>query len=101
MAELRERRGDRSVTVVAPAELLDEQHGRDYLTWELRGNRICVQADDDMAEPEGSTVVQVELDDGAVVPVAIDRNAAAALPAEEPCPLIPDGARADPSAAGG
>ena len=101
LAELRERLGDRSVTVVAPAELLDEQHGRDYLTWELRGNRICIQADDDMAEPEGSTVLRVELDDGAVVPVAVDRNAGAALPAEEPCPLIPDGARADPSAAGG
>ena len=43
----------------------------------------------------------VELDDGAVVPVAVHRNAGAALPAEEPCPLIPDGARADPSAAGG
>ena len=101
LAELRERLGDRSVTVVAPAELLDEQHGRDYLTWELRGNRICIRADDDIAEPEGSTVLLVELDDGAVVPVAVHRNAGAALPAEEPCPLIPDGARADPSAAGG
>ena len=24
-------------------ELLDEQHGRDYLVWELRGNRVCVE----------------------------------------------------------
>ena len=31
-----------STLVVAPRDLLDEQHGRDYLLWELRGNRICV-----------------------------------------------------------
>ena len=37
-ARARRRLGGR----LAPAELLDDQHGRDYLLWELRGNRVCV-----------------------------------------------------------
>ena len=32
-------------------ELLDDQHGRDYLVWELRGNRVCVGADGRGAAP--------------------------------------------------
>lgn len=89
--------GDGSVYVTAPAELLDEQHGSDYLTWELRGNRICVG-------PEGSTPpagISAELsvgfdDDGAVVPVSgpVFRAQNAG---KGPCPLVSDTGRADPA----
>ena len=27
---------------LAPAELLADQHGRDYLAWELRGGQVCI-----------------------------------------------------------
>jgi hypothetical protein len=101
LAELRDELGPGSTTVFAPTELLDDQHGRDYLAWELRGNRICIEEDEETAHPPaGSTTLLVELDDGAVVPVALYRNTSAGL-GEGPCPFIPDGARADPSAAGG
>jgi hypothetical protein len=102
LAELRTELGPRSVYVFAPAELLDDQHGRDYLVWELRGNRICVEelGAGPAEAPPGSSSLTVGIADGAVVPEGVDR-----LPggprADEPCPLIPDGARADPSAAGG
>jgi hypothetical protein len=100
LAELRSQLGPRSTVVFAPGELLDEQHGRDYLAWELRGNRICVEelpADGPARAPAGAGALTVSLEDGAVVPEALQR-AARPPDAEEPCPLIPDRARADPSA---
>ncbi|HEY7255926.1 MAG TPA: hypothetical protein VH476_04510 [Solirubrobacterales bacterium] len=37
-----------STLVLAPRELLDEQHGVRYIDWELRGGRVCI-ADEDHA----------------------------------------------------
>ena len=37
-----------STLVLAPRQLLDEQHGVRYLDWELRGGRVCI-ADEDKA----------------------------------------------------
>ncbi|OLE35430.1 MAG: hypothetical protein AUG48_10640 [Actinobacteria bacterium 13_1_20CM_3_68_9] len=33
-----------STLVLAPAHLLADEHGRDFLVWELRGGRVCVGA---------------------------------------------------------
>ena len=44
LAELAGELGPDWTYVLAPVELLDDQHGLDYLLWELRGNRICVEA---------------------------------------------------------
>jgi hypothetical protein len=89
---------DGSTVVTAPADLLDDQHGRDYLVWELRGHRICVEPESGMP-PQGDfqAVLQVGLDDGgAVVPLGIYTNeSAGAGPGE--CEFIEDGARADPA----
>ena len=52
LAELRPELGPGSVLVIAPEELLDEQHGADYLAWELRGNRVCVEAEGDVPQAE-------------------------------------------------
>ncbi len=95
LAELRtELGGGLRVVVSAPAELLDEQHGLDYLLWELRGNRVCVE-EQGSASTAGPGGLEVGLDDdGAVVPLgAVEPGA----PGTD-CPLIPDAARADPSA---
>ena len=35
-----------STLVLASHELLAEQHGDPYLAWELRGGRVCIEADD-------------------------------------------------------
>jgi hypothetical protein len=100
LAELGADLGPGSTVVLAPPELLDDQHGTDYLLWELRGNRICVEPlEGGVAEPPtaGSLVVVID-EAGAVVPEGAHLNRRGQAPG--PCPLIPDASRADPSAAG-
>jgi hypothetical protein len=121
LAELRPQLGRGSVLVRARPELLDEQHGRDYLVWELRGHRICVVSTENRAalsRPGISVVVTVfdvgggEVpDDLSEAPIAVGPGYTAyptpeALgvegrrPGPGPCPFIPDGARADPAGDG-
>ena len=33
-----------------------DQHGRDYLVWELRGNRICVREEGTTGGPQGAAL---------------------------------------------
>jgi hypothetical protein len=44
-----------STVVLAPDELLGEQHGAPFIEWELRGGRICIRADSEagIAPPRG------------------------------------------------
>ncbi len=44
LTELRPALGRDSTVVLASQRMLDEEHGRDYLVWELRGGRVCVEA---------------------------------------------------------
>jgi hypothetical protein len=101
LADLRARLGDGSVLVLAPRELLDDQHGADWIAWELRGNRICIaaQGDAQASEVGASQTLGVTVDaDGAVVPEGAYLNRSAQEGGD--CPLIPDAARADPGADG-
>jgi hypothetical protein len=43
LTKLRPRLGTGSTLVLAPEHLLADEHGRDYLVWELRGGRVCVE----------------------------------------------------------
>ena len=92
-----------STLVVLPDELVDDQHGIDYVAWELRGNRVCIESESDAAggvPPGIARTVAVGLDaDGAVVPDGEYANQGAAQ-GPGPCELIPDAARADPGAGG-
>jgi hypothetical protein len=102
LAELRPKLGgeEASTLVLAPKELLNEQHGRDYLVWELRGNRVCVEEQGLRPSefPRGvSTVIRIG-EGEAVEPEAIGGFEEAAGPG--PCPFIPGGARADPAGDG-
>ena len=94
--------GAGSVVVLAPAELLDDQHGRDYLVWELRGNRICVEERRRRRRPRPGGRSRRSRSRSTTTarssPSGGPRARAAGGPG--PCPLIPDGARADPSAGG-
>ena len=100
LAELRTQLPSGSIAVVAPHELLADQHGADWIAWEFRGNRICVSTRATGARPGPSATLTVALDeDGAVVPVGPPERSEAPA-GRGPCPLIPDAARADPSAGG-
>ena len=99
LAELRTELPSGSTLVLAPRELLDEQHGRDYLFWELRGNRICVAAPGDFADyPAGlDGTFSVEFDEeGAVVPVGYYVRPGPPNPPGS-CDLITESGRADPA----
>ncbi len=100
LAELRTKLPSGPVLVLAPERLLDDQHGADYLAWELRGNRVCITSVPD-AEPGdfgATSIVSLTLaDNGAVEIEGVGRNES---PGDADCPLIPDAARADPSAGG-
>ena len=43
LTELRPALGRDSTLVLAPRQMLASEHGRDYLVWELRGGRVCVE----------------------------------------------------------
>lgn len=44
LASLRPQLAPASTLVLAPGELLRDQHGVPYLAWELRGGRVCIRA---------------------------------------------------------
>jgi hypothetical protein len=47
LAELRREVGPGPTLVLAPRDLLANQHGRPYLAWELRGGRVCIEPEDE------------------------------------------------------
>jgi hypothetical protein len=107
LAEIRPLEG--STLVLAPERMLAEEHGRDYLVWELRGGHVCVEAAGAQTEDalDGiSKVVTVDGSDVAPLPglesPPAESGAYRIWQVEErptghgPCPLIRDGARADP-----
>jgi hypothetical protein len=50
-----------STLVLAPDDLLSNQHGVPYISWELRGGRVCIAADGELeAPPLGVRFVVVE-----------------------------------------
>jgi hypothetical protein len=129
LADLRPELGPGSTLILAPEELLREAHGRDYLVWELRGNRVCVRE----RGPEGLEGLEGSappLDRLARVLVVDDVGAREGAPRRPqappglrleaegpgytlfaapgagtagpgPCPFISDGQRADPGAGTG
>lgn len=115
LRELQPELGPGSTLVLAPPKMLREEHGRDYLVWELRGGRVCVAEDGSQQEdappdaiarvvvvgggPEPAPFTGFELERATTEYALWERGEAVA--GEGPCPFIADGARADPAAAGG
>ena len=112
LTELRPTLGRGSTLVLAPQRMLDEEHGRDYLTWELRGGRVCVEAagaSPSPARPPAGISNVITMGSGPEPPfvgVRLARRAEPyalwrARPAPQgrgPCDLISVGGRADPDA---
>jgi hypothetical protein len=102
LADLRTELPSGSIRVLAPDRVLDHQHGRDFIAWELRGHRICVEPASAPGPPLprgiAATVTVVVDGDGALKPAAV--ALAGDVSGHGPCRPIPDAARADPSAGG-
>lgn len=70
--------------VVASPALLSEQHGSPFLSWELRGGRVCIRSTEEASgkPPAGVRFVIREGDDWTLTKVARP------TPGKTPCPLI-------------
>jgi hypothetical protein len=114
LAKLRPRLGTGSTLVLAPEHMLADEHGRDYLVWELRGGRVCVEVAGPRSTgppPQGVSQV-IAQGPSTTAPFAKLRLARRAGPytlwrrspgprGQGPCPLISVGKRADLGENGG
>jgi hypothetical protein len=110
LTKLRPVLGADSTLVLAPKHLLADEHGRDYLVWELRGGRVCVeQAGAPSSSPPPHGVAHVITQGSGETPsftdLELERRAGPyALWRRRPvprghgsCPLISPGGRANPA----
>ena len=103
---------DGATLVLAPEAVLADEHGRDYLVWELRGGEVCVEAEE--GQPPGPPppgVHQVIVFGDAAEPPFEGTDAGRRIgpytlwgipdptPGESGCPFVSDGQRAEPGAA--
>jgi len=88
-----------STLVLASHELLSDQHGGPYISWELRGGRVCIAAVGELGEPPPGVRFVVTRGTAARRPFPTLRLRRAAPPyllwettrpvrGESPCPLI-------------
>ena len=84
LSEYRKQVGEGPTLVVASPQLLSEQHGSPFLSWELRGGRVCIQSTDEAGgkPPAGVRFVIREGDDWTLTKVRHP------TPGKTPCPLI-------------
>jgi len=83
LSEFRKQVGEGPTLVVASPQLLSEQHGSPFLSWELRGGRVCIQSADEAGgkPPAGVRFVVREGDGWTLTKVQ-------PTPGKTPCPLI-------------
>ncbi|HWC49804.1 MAG TPA: hypothetical protein VG448_13060 [Solirubrobacterales bacterium] len=84
LSEFRKQMGEGPTLVVASPQLLSEQHGSPFLSWELRGGRVCIQSTDEAGgkPPAGVRFIVREGDDWTLTKVQHP------TPGKTPCPLI-------------
>jgi len=84
LSDYRKLVGEGPTLVVASPQLLDEEHGGPYLSWELRGGRVCIQSTAETGKlPAGVRfVIRGGGEDWALTKVRRPP------PGKSPCPLI-------------
>jgi hypothetical protein len=108
LTELRPELRSGSTLVLVPQHTLADEHGRDYVVWELRGGRVCVQAQGGEGGPAPPGIAHVVTGNQETAPYArfsLERHAGPYDLWERhpppsgpgPCTLIPVGARANPA----
>ncbi|MGB7685157.1 MAG: hypothetical protein WBL45_05170 [Solirubrobacterales bacterium] len=100
LTELRPLIADDSTLVLAPDHLLADEHGTPYVTWELRGGRVCIKAESEAgsAPPPGVRFIVTEgersqppysrLRVHRVSPPYVLWEATGPIASQSPCPLI-------------
>jgi hypothetical protein len=83
LSDYRKLVGEGPTLLVASPRLLGEEHGAPYLSWELRGGRVCIQSSDEAGKlPAGVRFVITEGGDWAL------RKVRHPVAGKTPCPLI-------------
>jgi hypothetical protein len=83
LSDYRKVVGEGPTLVIASPQLLSEEHGVPYLSWELRGGRVCIRSTDETGRlPAGVRFVISEDGDWAL------RKVRRPVPGKSPCPLI-------------
>jgi hypothetical protein len=83
LSEYRKVVGEGPTLVIASPHLLEEEHGVPYLSWELRGGRVCIQSTEEAGKlPAGVRFVVREEGDWSL------RKVRHPIPGKTPCPLI-------------
>jgi hypothetical protein len=97
---LRVEVGEGPTLVIASRQLLEDEHGVPYITWELRGGRVCIDADDEVGNqpPPGVRFVVDKSGSGSppfpglrrrrVAPPYVLWERTAPVQGQSPCPLI-------------
>ncbi|MGN6558744.1 MAG: hypothetical protein ACTHLH_12150 [Solirubrobacterales bacterium] len=83
LSDFRKVVGEGPTLVLAAPQLLEKEHGGPYLSWELRGGRVCIQSTAEAGKlPAGVQFVIAEDGDWTLRKV---RNP---VSGKTPCPLI-------------
>jgi hypothetical protein len=83
LADYRKLVGEGPTLVIASPQLLEEEHGGPFISWELRGGRVCIQSSDEAGKlPPGVRFVIREDGDWTLTKVKHPPSG------ESPCPLI-------------
>jgi hypothetical protein len=82
LSEYRKQVGEGPTLVYAPTQLLEDEHGASFLSWELRGGRVCIRSAD---EPKRLPGVRFVISDEGGWTLTKVRHP---LPGKSPCPLI-------------
>ncbi len=85
LTDFRKQVGAGPTLVLADPELLENEHGVPFLSWELRGGRVCIRSRDEPGAlpPATRFVITERAGDRYVL-----REVANPPPGESPCPLI-------------
>jgi hypothetical protein len=83
LSEYRKLVGEGPTLVVASPQLLEEEHGGPFISWELRGGRVCIRSTAEAGKLPPSTRFVIEDEDGWTL-----RKLPDPPPGKSPCPLI-------------
>jgi hypothetical protein len=83
LSDYRKLVGEGPTLVLASPRLLEEEHGGPFLSWELRGGRVCIQSTEEVGKPPPGTRFVIEDEDGWTL-----RKISNPTPGKSPCPLI-------------
>ncbi|MDQ3725614.1 MAG: hypothetical protein M3335_06970 [Actinomycetota bacterium] len=87
LADYRKVVGEGPTLVVASPQLLEEEHGMPFLSWELRGGRVCIRSTEEGGKlPPGTRyVIRKDREGGSDWTL---REVPDPSPGKSPCPLI-------------